>query len=51
MKSVEIDEAELKEYVKEENKPLVELDQSKCNKGWYLFPSSSDLFILAFACK
>jgi hypothetical protein len=32
-KSVEIDEVELKEYAEEENKPLVELDQSKCDKG------------------
>jgi hypothetical protein len=30
---VEIDEVELKEYAEEENKPLVELDQSKCDKG------------------
>jgi hypothetical protein len=31
-KAVETNEIELKEYAEEENKPLVELDQSKCDK-------------------
>jgi hypothetical protein len=50
-KALVTDEVELKEYAKEESKPLIELDQSKCDKGWCLFPSNIDLSILAFACR
>jgi hypothetical protein len=50
-KNLATDEVELKEYAEEENKPLIELDQSKCDRGWCLFPSSSDLSTLAFGCR
>jgi hypothetical protein len=51
MKSLATDEVELKEYAEEENKPLIELDQSKYDRGWCLFPSSSDLSTLVFGCR
>ena len=50
-KTLATDEFELKEYAEEENKPLIELDQSKCDRGWCLFPNSNDLSMLAFGCK
>lgn len=50
-KTLTTDEVELKEYAKEEEKPMIELDQSKCDRGWCLFPSSSDLSTLAFGCR
>ena len=50
-KTLATNEIELKEYAKEENKPLIELDQNKYNRGWCLFLSSSNLSILAFGCK
>jgi hypothetical protein len=50
-KTLATDKVELKEYAKEESKPLIELDQSKCDRGWCLFPSRSDLSTLAFGCR
>ena len=50
-KTLAIDEVEFKEYAEEENKPLIELDQSKYDRGWYLFPSNSNLSTLAFGCR
>ena len=37
-KTLATNEVELKEYAEEENKPLIKLDQSKCDRGWCLFP-------------
>lgn len=51
IKTLATDEVELKEYAQEENKPLIELDQSKCERGWCLYPNSSDLSTLAFGCR
>jgi hypothetical protein len=39
-KLLKIDEFKLKEHADEENKPLVELDLSKCDTSWCLFPIS-----------
>ena len=51
MKTLATNKVELKEYAKEENKPLIELNQSKCDRVWCLFPSSSGLSTLAFECR
>lgn len=42
-------EFKLNEYAKEENKSLVELDHTKYEQGWCLFPGSSNLSVVAFA--
>jgi hypothetical protein len=50
-KTLATNEVELKEYAEEEKKPLIELDQNKCDRGWCLFLSSIDLSTLAFGCR
>jgi hypothetical protein len=42
---------ELLEYADEEGKKLFEFDIEKCDMGWSLFPDSTDVSQLTFACR